>query len=170
MSSNPRDLALELAVVTLVADMATEYKDNLRSTIATTLDDAGADSTRAEVDGERIAKVALVQPKARAVVSDEEALTRHVATSRPDEVIQRVRESYRKALLDSLVEGPDGQAVDPSTGEVVPGVAFRMGSPYISTRFEKTGRDILADAIRNGTVTYNLQATINNQIESGATQ
>jgi hypothetical protein len=154
--SNPRELALQLAAVTLLADVAKAERDRLRAALAVALDEAGADGTRAEVAGERIAKVSLVQPSAKPGVHDEAAFTNHVAANRPDEVVRSVRESYRRVYLDSLQPTSSGEAVDPATGELVPGVRYHVGTAYITTRFDKGGRDALANALRTGTYQYSL--------------
>lgn len=157
---NPKQLAQDLAVVSLVADIAKEHRDRLRADMHDLMLEVGADATSFDIDGERIAKVSLIAPKAAAHVADEAALIRWVAERRPDEIVQSVRESYRKFLLDSLVAGPDGMAVDPATGEVVDGVHFTERAAYVSTRFDKDGRAHLAAAIKNGRVAVNLPGTL----------
>lgn len=156
MSNNLRDMALQLAAVTLVADLAKDERDRIRAEFVHALNDAGADSTRAEIDGERIAKVTLVQPSAKPSVINEDAFTKHVAAMRPDEIVSKVRESYRKVYLDSLIATDDGDAIDPDTGEVVNGVRFAVSGGYVSTRFEKQGRERLGAAIKAGQVSYYL--------------
>jgi hypothetical protein len=70
--------------------------------------------------------------------------------------VWRVREAYRKALLDRLVPGPDGAAVDPATGEVVPGVTFTTGATYVSVRFDRDGRAAVIDALRSGVIALDI--------------
>lgn len=155
----PKEIAIALAAVTVVADLAKEQKDYLRAQLQQALEDLGADSVRAELpDGTRIARSSLTGGGRKASVSSESDLLAHVTSTRPDEVIVRVRESYRKHLLDSVVEGPDGTAVDPGTGEIVPGITFQQATPYIATRFELGGRQQIAQAIADGIVAYTLPA------------
>lgn len=156
---NPRELALALAVTTVIADAAKERKDQLRAQLQDALDTLGADAVRAELpDGTRVARTAMVVPAATATVTDEDMFVKHVSVASPHNVqtLVLVREAYRKLLLERLVPGPDGQAVDPDTGELVPGVAFRERAPYVSTRFDKGGRDAVVDALRSGTVALDL--------------
>lgn len=149
----PRDLAAALALTTVIADAAKARKDEIRQRLADSLDDVGADSVRAELpDGTRVSKSTLITPNPKPVVSDEAALAAWVEAFRPDEIVKTVRESYRRVLLDGLASTPDGTAIDPETGEVVPGVRFATGATYVSTRFEKEGREAIVAAIRDGVI------------------
>lgn len=149
----PRDLAAALALTTVIADAAKVRKDELRDRLTQALDDVGADSVRAELpDGTRVSKSALVSPNPKASVDDEDAFAAWVDSYRPGEVVRRVREPYKRVILEGLVATPDGTAIDPSTGEVIPGVRFRTGTSYISTRFEREGRAAIVAAIRDGII------------------
>jgi hypothetical protein len=155
----PREIARALAVTSVIADAAKARKDELRADLADALDALGADSAKADLpDGTTVAKASLIAGKARASVIDEDALTGWVAESAPTEVVFRVRESYRKHLLDRLEPGPDGTAVDPTTGEIVPGVRYSTSTPYVSLRFDRDGRDAVIDALRQGAVSLDLTA------------
>jgi hypothetical protein len=149
----PRDLAAALALTTVIADAAKTRKDEIRYALADALDDVGADSVRAELpDGTRVAKSTLMTPNPKPVVSDEAAFTGWVEGFRPDEIIKTVRDSYKRVVLERLAATPDGTAIDPETGEVVPGVRFTTGASYVSTRFEKEGRAAIVEAIREGLI------------------
>jgi len=153
----PRDLAVRLAALTVIADRVTEEREATRDAIVTALDDLGGDSVRAELpDGTRIGKASIAAPKPSPRVIDAEALTGWAAESHPTEVVWRLRESFQKALLDRLVPGPDGAAVDPLTGEVIPGVQFTERSRYPSFRFESDGKALMADALASGLVVLDL--------------
>jgi hypothetical protein len=153
----PRDIARALAVTTVIADAAKERKDELRAALVDALDDMGADSAKADLpDGTPIAKATLAGGKPRASVTSDDALTEWVSVNAPTEVVWRVREAYRKALLDRLVPGPDGAAVDPATGEVVPGVTFTTGATYVSVRFDRDGRAAVIDALRSGVIALDI--------------
>jgi hypothetical protein len=149
----PRDLAAALALTTVIADAAKTRKDEIRAALAAALDDVGADSVRAELpDGTRVSKSTLIAPNPKPVVSDEAAFAAWVEGFRPDEIVKTVRESYKRVVLERLASTPDGTAIDPETGEVVPGVRFTTGATYVSTRFEKDGRDAIVTAIREGLI------------------
>lgn len=66
-------------------------------------------------------------------VADEDAFVAHVGAARPTEVVEKtvrsVRPAYHKAYLDGL-QVRDGLAVDPGTGEIVPGLSVRPGGEY----------------------------------------
>lgn len=149
----PRDLAAALAITTVIADAAKARKDEIRAALAAALDDVGADSVRAELpDGARVSKSTLITPNPKPVVSDETAFAAWVETFRPDEIVRTVRDSYKRVVLERLASTPDGTAIDPDTGEVVPGVRFSTGATYVATRFEKEGRETIVAAIRDGII------------------
>lgn len=60
---NLRELAFKLSAITLIADAAKEAKDRLRGEFAAALEEVGADSAKAALEGEEIAKVSLIQPR-----------------------------------------------------------------------------------------------------------
>jgi hypothetical protein len=154
--SNPKDLALALAITATIADAAKDHKDYLRAQLVDTFNDIGAEATSADLDGERIAKVALVQPADKPYVADERAFVEYVEAHYPDDIIKTVRESMKKVILDRLVAAPDGRAVDKESGEVIDGIRFRPSTPYVTTRFDKGGREAILDALRNGKVALDL--------------
>ncbi len=78
-----------------------------------------------------------------AYVSDEPALLDWVKRRHPTEVIETVRDAYERSLLDSAREY--GEAVDRTTGEVVPGITVRYGQPYITFRPERGMEGIVVD-------------------------
>lgn len=156
----PREIARALAVTTVIADAAKERKDQLRAALLDALDALGADSAKADLpDGTAVGKASLAGGKPKAVVSNEDALTGWVADAAPTEVVFRIRDAYRRALLDRLEPGPNGVAVDPGTGEIVPGVTFTTSSPYVSMRFDHDGRAAVIDALRSGAVALDITHT-----------
>ena len=161
---NLPELTQALAVVTVVADAAKARKDELRGEILEALAAVGADSAKACLpDGTQVGKASQVSKASRPVVESEDSLARWVEEEAPTEVVLRVRDVYRRILLDRLVEGPDGEAVDPVTGSIVPGVRFGSGSEYVSMRFTKTGREDVMEAIRNRRVA--MDGTTSGEIE-----
>jgi hypothetical protein len=130
---NLRELAFQLSAITLIADAAKEAKDRLRREFAAALDEVGADAAKAMLAGEEIAKVSLIQPKTSAEVLSEKALVEWVRANWDYEIVETVRDSFRKHILES-VENVDGRAIYPRTGEVKDGgrealiEAFRVGA------------------------------------------
>lgn len=154
----PRDLATQLAVLTVVEDTVKERKDALRQLLRESLDEVGADSVRADLNDERVAKVALINPKPKLSVVDDKAFTAWVAENYPTEVeiVKIVRSNFREHLLGHLLETAGDNAINPQTGEVVAGVKVTQGNGYVSTRFESGGRAKVLDALSNGTLSLDL--------------
>jgi hypothetical protein len=148
---NLRELAFQLSTVTLIADVAKEAKDRLRHEFALALDEVGADAAKAILEGEEIAKVSLIQPRSQAEIISEGAFLRWVKENYAFEIVESVRESFRKHLLESL-ENVDGRAIYPRTGEVLDFIEFQSRDPYIKTRFTGRGRETLTDALRSGSL------------------
>lgn len=163
----PRDQAIALAVMTVIADVAKEQKDGLREDLLNGLDDLGVDSVSAYLPGDiKVAKCAVVTKSRKAFVADERGFVEWVMANHKDEIIQTVRDSFKKYLLDSVIEGPDASAVHPATGELVPGVMFTSSAPYVSTRFEKGGREAVIDALLSGVVSIALPGTSVGELEA----
>ncbi|MEY3346650.1 MAG: hypothetical protein ACKN8W_02165 [Actinomycetales bacterium] len=146
---NLRELAFQLSAITLISDAAKEAKDRLRREFAAALDEVGADAAKAMLAGEEIAKVSLIQPKTSAEVLSEKALVEWVRANWDYEIVETVRDSFRKHILES-VENVDGHAIYPRTGEVLDFISFNSRDPYIATRFKDGGREALIEAFRVG--------------------
>lgn len=166
--ANLKEIALELAITATIADAAKTHKDYLRDELAQALDEIGAEATRAELNGEKIAKVSMVSPSAKPYVANEQSFIAYVEANFPQEIVQKVRESFWTAFQARLVPTDDGRAIDKETGELVDGLSFRQSTPYVSTRFEKEGRDKILDAIRNGRLSLDL--TERKQLTEGTTE
>ena len=148
---NLRELAFQLSAITLIADAAKEAKDRLRREFAAALDEVGADAAKAVLEGEEIARVSLIHPKTSVEVLNEKAFTDWVKSNWEYEIIETVRESFRKHILDS-VQNVDGKAIYPRTGELLDFISFSSRDPYISTRFKDGGRQALLEAFRAGSL------------------
>ena len=141
-----RDIALELAAITVIADSAKDAKEKLRAEFAQALEAVGADAAKASLDGDEIAKVSLIKPKRSAVITDDAAFLRWTKENAPTEIIESVRESYRKVLLEDIeIDGND--AIHPTSGEILSFITIVDKAPYISTRFQPDGRSKVIDAI-----------------------
>jgi hypothetical protein len=75
-----------------------------------------------------------------------------VKSSYEFEIVESVRESFRKHVMDS-VENVDGKAIYKRTGEVLDFITFNSRDAYIATRFSSGGREVLTEAFRAGTLT-----------------
>jgi hypothetical protein len=147
--------ALNLAIATLMADVIKDHRDHLRQELVSEFEELGADSTKVKIDDQTIGKVSLVEPRPTAGVLFENLFFDWVKENYQSEIVLEVRESFKKHVLENIVFEGD-QAILKTTGEVVPGIGMQLRSKYVSMRFEKTGRDELANALRNDRVAYNL--------------
>lgn len=160
-----KDMAIELAVTNLVSDMVAEHKDQLRAQMAQAFIDAGSDSVKASIGDDRIGKVSLVEPKVKPFVASEIEFTDWVEQNHANDIVKTVRESFKKWILDNVEILDDGSAVLKTTGEIVPGISGRASAAYVSTRFEKDGRERLGKALRTGELSYALPTIHTMEIE-----
>jgi hypothetical protein len=106
--------------------------------------------------GTTVAKLPYVGGDERAQVDDNDALVAWMEANRPDEVevVKTVRPQTLKAIIDAA--NTHGEAVDPKTGERIPGIGFGTGTPYIQVKFVKGrqpgegGRELIREAWRSG--------------------
>lgn len=82
-----------------------------------------------------VGSVTYARGAASARVTDPGALLHWVKQNRPGEVVEKVRDSYLKALL--ITARKEGQAVDQRTGEVIPGIEVTAGDPVLKVVPEK---------------------------------
>jgi hypothetical protein len=143
---NLKELATQLAGIKLIESAAKVAAEKLRVEFQSKLLEVGADSARAEINGEEIGKVSLTVPKPAPAVIDEEKFTKWVYERYQDEIEYSVREAFKKKLLGEVKE-VDGKAVD-ANGEFVDGVIFRQREAYVTTRFNSGGKDIVLKALR----------------------
>ena len=144
---NLRDLAFEVAALTTLVDYLTEKKDQLRVEFALAAAEAGADASKAMLDGQEIAKISVVSPKPKPRIIDENRFFHHIKTFQPHEIQEVVRESFKKVFLERIAPHEDG-AIDPWSGEIIDFVEFTDSKGYISTRFQPEGRDIIIEAFK----------------------
>ena len=145
---NLRDLAFEVAAITTLVDYLTEKKDQLRAEFALAAAEAGSDASKAMLNGQEIAKISVVSPKAKPHITDENQFFHHIKTFQPHEIQEVVRESFRKVFLERVAPHEDG-AIDPWSGEIIDFVEFVDSKGYISTRFQPEGRAKIIDAFKD---------------------
>lgn len=159
-----QDAVAREAVLKALADRIGEEYKLVRAEVQAELDaNRGLQQVAAELpDGRRIAKISLTDPEPAAVVTDPDAYLAWVRDQHPgrDNIVRRmvteVRPAFTTALLAELTAAGVPQWCDTETGEVhtVPGVQIRAtrGRSH-SVRFEKGGRDLVAEAYRAGLLT-----------------
>lgn len=159
-----QDAAAREAVLKALADRIGEEYKKARAEVQAELDaNRGLQQVAALLpDGRRVAKISLTAPDPAAVVTDPDAYLAWVRDHHPgtDNVVRRVvtevRPAFTTALLAELTAAGVPQWCDTETGEVhtVPGVEIRATrSRGHSVRFEKTGRELVAEAWQAGLLT-----------------
>lgn len=142
-----KDVALRAAVLKALTDRIREEYDAARVDIHQELialaEATGAATVKVKLDDVEIATVSLTGGKAAVRVEDERKFLAWVQANHPTEIEPRVRESFRKQLLDN--GGAD------ANGEIADGLdVAHKGVPYVSTRFTPGGRAAVAAAWQEG--------------------
>lgn len=83
-------------------------------------------------DGVNLGAISVTAGSPKARIVDDRAFLAWVVDRYPGEVVQMVRESFARMLLEGATAA--GEPVDKSTGEVVPGVEIVPGDPYLTVR------------------------------------
>ncbi len=113
-----KELSLELAAVSLIADEAKKAKDRLRAALQAEMDAIGADRVKAEYGDDVIAYVTTTKPKFKWVIKSDKRFIDWVRANIPSEIVESVRESSIDAILDKfnylddMVIDPNGEVVD----------------------------------------------------------
>ena len=150
---NLKDIATELAALTVIKDAVVEATNELRELAKTELTNVGADMTKAIVDNQEVAKITLVTRDASFVITDEKAFIEYIKINFATELELKVRESFPKKFFETLAYTPEKQIFSTMTGEVLSFMDIDYKEPYVSTRFASDGRDIVLEAIRDRRVT-----------------
>jgi hypothetical protein len=156
-----RDAATRTAVLTnLASRIDTELKaakKELQAELKAAKEQTGTQKVSISLpDGVDVGTASLVQPKAAAVVTDEDAFLKWVLAVRPDEVVRRfvteVRPSWQTVVLKELTAAGVTQWCDKDTGEVhdVPGVEIQGRAAYTRVTVPDEGAAAIADAWQSG--------------------
>jgi hypothetical protein len=104
-------------------------------------------------DDTKVARATLPQPKPGVVV-DDQAFLKWVAAEHPTEIVEAVRESFRRAVLKRL-EIVGDEVVDKQGGQVVPWASVRPAAEKPSNftvTFVGDGRQAVEQAWLDGTI------------------
>lgn len=145
-----RETTLTIAVLKVLADEIAARLTAVKEDAKGTFIDLGATAAVPELpDGTKVATVTLAGAgKRSASVTSPNMLLAWVAENHPDEIVKAIRDSYLQKLLDTAKA--EGRPVDPTTGEVVPGITVSDSNPYLSVRFKPGGKDAIIAAWRAG--------------------
>lgn len=122
-------------------------------------------------DGTEIGAVTLASGKKSAKVNDDDAYLAWVLETHPEEVEQitttvtRVKPDYTERTLSYARQ--TGHALDPATGEIVPGVKVEEGDPYTMTRLAPDADQLVAKAWRDGSLMELVATLVQPAIEGG---
>ena len=149
-----KELSLELAAVSLIADEAYKAKNRLREALQAEMDKVGADRVKAELEGEQIAYITTTKPKFKWVIKNQRQFTEWVKANIPSEIVESVRESSVDAILDKF-HYDDEVIVDPN-GEVIGFLEGSESNPYLTTKFAADGRLLLKSAFQSGRLEFKI--------------
>lgn len=138
-----KDLALDLVVLRVLADMVKDAKTATAAGALSQMDPG--DRTGAKLpDGTVVGAVAVNNGKVTAKIVDEVAFLKHVKATAPSEVVtvETVRPAYLAKLLDHVK----------TTGELLPGTDLAEGDPYTSVRPLKGAVEAITRAWADGSL------------------
>jgi hypothetical protein len=143
----------DVALKTLADDIEAAIRDG-RAELKQAMLAAGIKTLSARLpDGTEVATLTLAGGGTAARVADPGKFLAWVQETHPSETEVIVRPGYAEQLLRHMTAA--GRAVDPGTGEVVPGIEFRQGEPYITPSFARgarPGRDLIRKAWRERSI------------------
>jgi hypothetical protein len=149
-----KELSLELAAVSMIADEAKKAKDRLRAALQAEMNNIGADRVKAEYQDNVIAYVTTTKPKFKWVIKSNKAFVDWVKTNIPSEIVESVRESSVDAILDKF-QYLDDLVIDPN-GEVISWLEGSQSDPYLMTKFAADGREMLKTAFQLGQLEFKI--------------
>ncbi|MEV0646040.1 hypothetical protein AB0I28_12320 [Phytomonospora sp. NPDC050363] len=138
----------ELAKTVLVASLAAaEYEKVAKSgkqEIEQQFIESGTDrSTVKDSAGMKLGIVTYAQGRTSAYIADEKAFLAWVEENHPSEMVRVINPDFKTRLLSACTTA--GEPVDPSSGEVVPGVEMTQGRPYVSVRGSSEGKALMSE-------------------------
>ena len=148
--------ALYAVAIKALADFAKERSEEIRGLMMAELtafyDETGAKSVDVKlIDGTKVATIPLSFSRDGFRVENPTAFVDYVEKVQPLAIRKTVDANWQRTYLAGLTN-VDGEAVDPETGEVVPGLgAVPGGVPKsYSVRYANFGRDAMLEAIGRG--------------------
>lgn len=156
-----KEVARRAAILSALADAIGSELKTAKAELQTELKAAKEETGTQQVgvtlpSGEDVGKVSLVQPKATAVIVDEEAFREWARSVRPGEVVSRVvtevRAAWASLVLKEITAAGVVQWCDKDTGELhdVPGVEMQGRAAYTRMTLPDEGRAAIAAAWQAG--------------------
>ena len=150
---NLKEIASELAALTVIKDAVSEATNYLRELAKDELTEVGADMTKAVIDNQEVAKITLVSRDVAFVINNETAFLHWVEENFSTEIEPKVRDSFRKRFTETLAMTPDSKIFSTLSGEILEFMSVETKAPYVSTRFAPEGREIVLEAMREHRLT-----------------
>lgn len=150
---NLKDIAVELAALTVIKDAVKEATDELRNLAKDELINVGADMTKAQIDNQEVAKISLITRDVEFIITDEQAFVKWVAENFATEIEQKVRDSFKKKFIETLAITPDNAIFSTLNGEFLNFIGIDHKAPYVSTRFAPGGREAVIQAMHDKRIT-----------------
>lgn len=163
-----KDKATRVAVLTAlrdaIDDVITEERAGVSSNLIELSQALGVKSLDVFLpNGEAVGTVSLSSSEPKAYVDNEGAFLRWVKENAPQEIMDVVRDTYKKVLLERVANMGD-VVIDTKTGQIVEGVAFRDSAPRMTLRFKKDGRAEVAKAYNSGELEQVIRPLVGNPI------
>lgn len=167
---NLKEIAAELALLTVLKDLVKEATEELRELAKNELLNVGADMTKAVVDNQEVAKITLISRDCDFVINDDRAFLTWVRLNAPTEIEERVRDSYRKVFLQSLIMNENNAIFSTINGALIDFAQLIIKEPYVSTRFAPEGRAAVTESLHDRMGAMNqlasfMQTAIQKEIE-----
>lgn len=148
-----RNTARTAAVLKALSDLSAEAYKRAKADVAEHLD-VGDRKTATLEDGTKIGTVSYSDGRKTPRVYGDTAFLDYVRQHYPGEIVQTVRPSFIKTLLESGTVTDTGELCDSTTGELIPGVEVRNGDPYISVRQDNAAVRAIAAAWQRGELPF----------------
>lgn len=162
----PREAALQLAVLKIIIDGLTDTKKTTNGEVAKEWEVKDRISAVLP-DGTKIGTITLCAGRTSAKIDDEDAYLEWVLTTHPEEIEQvvRVNPGFTARMLSFAKKS--GTAVDPATGEEVPGITITTGDPYVLPTLTEDAVDEVGRAWGDGSLNELLAPLVGRAIEAG---
>lgn len=133
-----KELAVELAAISVIADEAKKAKDRLREHLFSKMNDVGADRLKAQINDEVIAYVTTSKPKFKWTITSDRKFVEWVKINMPTEIVESVRESSVDGILATFIYEDD--AIIDKNGELVDFLVGSESEPFLMTKFHADGK------------------------------
>lgn len=132
-------------------------------------------SAEVHMDGEAAVAWSVVQPQAKIIVGDADALSSYIEEHHPTEItwehLPVISPAFRSALLKRAKWDKANQVVvDPQTGQVIEGLSYVPAPPpsSITTKWKPDGKSAVFESLRAGAMAPLLASAL--ELPAGTTE